>query len=185
MKLAVITGSIRQGRVTHGLAQDISKRAAELGGVEVTNVDLKDLDLPFFDEAISPKFNPDRKTEGAVKQWLDALATADAYVLVSPEYNKSIPGALKNAIDFIAYEVSNKPVALASHGSSNGGYSLGQLRIIVSELGGVTIPRFIGLPYGSYDSEGNFSGDVESHQGQIDGLLTQLKQYSDALASVR
>lgn len=185
MKLAVITGSVRQSRVSNHLAEAIVDRAEQMDGVEVSHIDLKDLDLPMFDEPISPKYNQNRETTGAVKQWLDALSDADGYVIVSPEYNKSISGALKNAFDYIAHEVKHKPFGLASHGSANGAYAIANLRVIVPELGGVSTPRFIGLPYASYDADGNYSGDAGERDQQIDGLVSQVRDYADALADLR
>ena len=185
MKLGIIIGSVRESRVSQHIAEAIAKRAEARDGVEVSMLDLKTYNLPVFNEAISPKYNPDRKPEGAAKEWLDALAGVDALVIVSPEYNRSVSGALKNALDYIAYEVSHKPVALASHGSYSGAYALTNLRTIVPELGGVTIPLFISLPYGQFDAEGNFSGDQQEFDSHTDNVLEELHKYSDALEVVR
>lgn len=185
MKIAVITGSVRQGRVSNHLAQAVVQRAKEIEGVEVTQIDLKELALPMFDEAVSPKYNSNRELIGPAKQWLEALSEADGYVIVSPEYNKSIPGALKNALDYIGHEVDDKPFGIVSHGSSNGAYAIANLRVIIPELGGVSMPRFVGLPFGSYDAEGNYSGKAEERDQYIDGLLEQVKNYADALAVLR
>lgn len=185
MKLAIITGSVRQGRVSNHLAEAVAKRASQLDDVEVVQLDLKELALPIFDEAVSPKFNSNRQLTGAAKQWLEALDEADGYVLVSPEYNKSIPGALKNALDYIAHEVDNKPFGLVSHGSANGAYAIANLRVIIPELGGVSTPRFVGLPYGSYDAEGRYSGNPEERDQYIDDMLKQVKGYAEALVATR
>lgn len=185
MKLGIITGSLRQGRVTKHLADDIAKRVAQLDGVEVKQLDLMELNLPMFDEAISPKFNPDRQVSGSVKQWLDTLAEVDAVVVVSPEYNKSISGALKNAFDFIAHEVNHKPFAIAAHGSSRGAFAVAELRVIIPELGGISIPHYAGLSYSPYDSDGSYKGDASEKDALIDNLLAELRKYSDALVAVR
>lgn len=185
MKLGIIVGSVRQGRVSHHLANIIAERARQREGVEVQMLDLMELNLPMFDEPISPKYNPDRQVETPAKDWLEALAQVDALVVVSPEYNRSLPGALKNAFDFIAHEVSHKPFGLVSHGSYNGGFTLDHLRTIVPELGGVTIPRFVGLPFGSFDGEGNYSGSLDDLHSQLDAQLEELAKYSAALVAVR
>lgn len=185
MKVGIITGSLRQERVTNHISAAVVEHAKGMDGVEVVEIDLKQYDLPHFNEAISPKYNPDRTATGVVKEWLDTLASVDALVIVSPEYNRSIPGSLKNAFDYIAYEISHKPVALVTHGSFSGAFSHDHLRTIVPELGGVTIPRFLAVPYGSFDSEGGFSGDREGFDSQAKALLEQLQQYSDALIDLR
>lgn len=185
MKLGIITGSMREGRVSGHIASVVVERAKSVDGVEVVELDLKELNLPFFDEAISPKYNPDRSVTGPAKTWLDALADVDAVVVVSPEYNRSISGVLKNAFDFIAHEVKHKPFGLVSHGSYGGAYALSQLRTIVPELGGVTIPRFVSIPYGRFDADGNMNEGSEETKSHIDGLLEELRAYSDALADLR
>ena len=185
MKLGIIIGSTREGRISHHFAQAVADSANKMDEVAAEVMDLRDYDLPIFNEAISPKYNPDRRVSGGVRQWLDGLSEQDAYVVVSPEYNRSISGALKNALDYIAHEVDNKPFALISHGSFNGGFALAELRVVVPELGGVTIPGMIGMPYGSFDGEGNFTGDADNFGERITGLLSELKKYSDALFGMR
>lgn len=177
MKLGIIIGSIREGRVTSHLAKMVEAQANKLDGVETTVIDLRDYDLPMFNEAISPKYNPNREVTGVAKSWLDTLAAQDAYVVVSPEYNRSIPGVLKNAFDYVAHEMDKKPSALVSHGSFNGGFALGHLRTIMPELGSFTIPSFIGIPYGSFDETGSYTGDADSLNQRIDGLLRSLAQH--------
>ena len=88
MKLQVIVGSVRQGRVSDKVAQWVAKEAQTLPDTEVEVLDLVDYPMPFFDEEISPAYNPSRKPIPEVKKWLDKLAEADAYALVTPEYNR-------------------------------------------------------------------------------------------------
>jgi len=109
MKLAVITGATRPGRQTPKQSKWIVKTASELDDVEVEHVDLKDYPLPFFNEAISPRYNPNRQLEPAVKKWLAKIDQFDAYIFVTPEYNHSLPGELKNVFDFITWELKRKP----------------------------------------------------------------------------
>ena len=95
MKVQVIDASVRKGRVTERVAAWVAAEAANIDEFEVELVDLKDYELPLIDEGASPQYNPDRKPEGVVKKWLDKIAEADAYIIVSPEYNRAIPGAMK------------------------------------------------------------------------------------------
>lgn len=185
MKLGIITGSTRQGRQTGHLADIVTAQAKKLSDTEVKVLDLREYDLPMFDEAISPKYNPNRQPSEPVKQWLDDLTACDAFVLVSPEYNRAIPGVLKNAFDHIAHEVNDKPFALISHGSYSGGFALAALRVIVPELGGISIPHMIGLPYGPFDQSGAYTGDLAALTDRLDAQLADLQRYSDTLASVR
>ncbi len=185
MKLGIIIGSIREGRSSQHLAALVEKQANNLDGVETTVLDLRDFNLPMFNEAISPKYNPNRRTNTEGKKWLDALSAQDAFVIVSPEYNRAVPGVLKNAFDYIAHEVNDKPFALISHGSYNGGFTLANLRVMVPELGGISIPAMIGIPYGQFDEKGTYIGDESTLTGRIDSQLADLRRYSEALMSVR
>lgn len=140
-KIAIITGSTRQGRVTDRLATWVAEEVKKNSEVEV--IDLKDYQLPFFEEAVSPRYNPERAPEGVVKQWLDKIAEFDGYVLVTPEYNRATSGVLKNALDFLDYQMEQKPVALVGHGTTGGAQAVGNLRNALPGVGAVTIPQAI------------------------------------------
>ncbi|HVX48465.1 MAG TPA: NAD(P)H-dependent oxidoreductase [Candidatus Saccharimonadales bacterium] len=141
MKIAVILGSIRPGRATERVAKWAADEAAKLEGAEVEIVDLKDYPLPLFDEAASPQFNPDRKPEGVVKKWLDKLDDVDAVIIASPEYNRSIPGPMKNALDYVAFELAKKPVALVTHGSVGGAYAMADYRVALAQMHAIVVPE--------------------------------------------
>lgn len=120
MKLAIITGATRPGRQTPRQSQWIIKTAAQLEGVEVEHIDLKDYPMPFFNEASSPRYNQNREVDPAVQNWLSKIEQFDAYVFVTPEYNHTIPGELKNVFDYMTWELKHKPAAVASHGTVGG-----------------------------------------------------------------
>src|SRR4051812_42699641 len=109
MKLQIIVGSTRPGRTTERMAKWIASEAKNLANAQVEVVDLADYPLPFLNEPISPRYNPDRKPGPEVQKWISKIAEGDAYVYVTPEYNHSIPGVLKNAIDYLTWEMAKKP----------------------------------------------------------------------------
>jgi NAD(P)H-dependent FMN reductase len=111
MKLQVIIGSTRPGRISDRVAKWVAAEAKNLPDTSVDVVDLADYNLPFIDEAISPQFNPDRKPNEPARRWLSKLAEADVYVLVTPEYNRSYSAVLKNALDYVDFQMAKKPVA--------------------------------------------------------------------------
>lgn len=158
-KIAVIIGSTREGRVTDRLAtwviQEVKKYA------EVEAIDLKDFPLPFFEEGVSPRYNPERKPAPAVQKWLDKIAEFDGYVLVTPEYNRATSGVLKNALDFLDYQMEQKPVALVGHGTTGGAQAVGNLRNALPGVGAVTIPQAI---YFSHRVGEVISEDGELHE---------------------
>lgn len=191
MKLAVVTGATRPERQTIRQSKWIVKTASKIDGADVEHVDLRDYPLPFFNESISPRYNPNRDPEPAVKKWLDKIGQFDAYIFVTPEYNHSMPGELKNVFDFITWELKRKPTAVASHGSYGGVRAALQLKVVLSESQSVVIPNFNAIAGMSniIDEEGNLDAEAAANpygpQGQLDGLLAELAWYSDVLADAR
>jgi NAD(P)H-dependent FMN reductase len=147
--------------------------------------------MPFFNEAISPRYNPDRKPEPSVQKWLDKINEFDAYVFVTPEYNHSIPGELKNAFDFITWELNRKPAAIVSHGTVGGARAAMHLKEVISEGHAVPIPNFVALAGMSdlIDEDGNLAESAKANpygpQKTLEGLLDELQWYSDALTPAR
>src|SRR5581483_2203347 len=132
MKVQIIVGSIRQNRVSHKVAKWIEHTAKNIEGMEPEIVDLADYSMPLFDEAMPPQYNPERKPHPEVKRWLEKLAEADSYIIVTPEYNRSVPSVLKNALDYTDYQFSRKPVATIGHGSTGGAQAVAHLRGILA-----------------------------------------------------
>jgi NAD(P)H-dependent FMN reductase len=193
MKLAVIVGATRQGRKTEQQAKWAFNSAKQLEGVEAELVDLRDYPMPFFDEAISPRYNPERKVDPAVKPWLAKLEEFDAYLFVTPEYNHSITGVLKNALDYVTWELLRKPAAVISHGANGGARAMTDLKEILSESRAVLVPSASSVAISGMseviDEDGNLSEEVKANpygpQNGLDTLLNDLKWYSDALATAR
>ena len=192
MKLQIIIGSTRPGRQSDKLAKWVAKHAGELEGAEVELVDLKDYELPLFNEAVSPQYNPERKPFGVVAKWLNKLAEADAYVLVTPEYNRTTSGVLKNALDYIDFQFKDKPVGIVAHGSSGGGQAVGHLRGIVPGLQAVTVPQAVYFGHRVSEvitEDGELAEELASNpygpKSGLDAMLNSLKWYSDALAAAR
>jgi NAD(P)H-dependent FMN reductase len=191
MRLGIIVGTTRQGRQTLKQAKWVFNTAKALEGVDAELVDLADHALPFFEEAVSPRYNPNRQPEPAAQTWLDKIALFDAYIVVSPEYNHSIPGVLKNAFDYFDWQMQRKPAGIVTHGVVGGARAAMHLKEIISEAQAVPMSKFVafhGVSEG-IDDEGELSEAVKAipygPQSQLDGLLTDLKWYSDALATAR
>lgn len=149
--------------------------------------------MPFFDEPISPRYNPEREIDVRAKRWLDKLEKFDAYVFVTPEYNHSIPGVLKNALDYVTWELQRKPAAVVSHGSAGGARAQTQLKIILSESRALPIPvpsalAMAGMP-DKIDEKGNLKAELAegpySPQSALEQTLEELRWYSDALSAAR
>ena len=192
MKLQIIIGSTRQGRISDRIAKWVAQRAGNLPDVAVELVDLRDFEMPFFDEAISPQFNPSRRPVAAVEGWLNKLAEAEGYVIVTPEYNRSYAAVLKNALDYVDFQLARKPVALVAHGSSGGAQAVAHLRGVLPGLLAVTVPKatFIaGMAATLFDDAGQINEEEKEQAAGVEAALkttlADLKWYSDALAAAR
>ena len=123
-KLLVIVGSTRPGRAADLVVPWVTSRAREHGGFDVEVADLRDWPLPIFGEhagTIGDRTDP-TYSEPLVRAWNKKVKQADAFVVVTPEYNHSIPAVLKNAIDtvWLSFGFRNKPVAAVGYSGSVG-----------------------------------------------------------------
>ena len=191
MKLAVIVGSTRQNRETLKQAKWVQQTAEQTDDIEAELIDLKDYPMPFFDEPISPRYNRNRKIDAKVQPWLDKLAEFDAYIFVTPEYNHSITGVLKNALDYVTFEINRKPSTVVSHGTVGGARAAMHLKEILSESKSVPIPNAVALHGVSeaIDEAGNLNEVLKANpygpQGSLEGAIAELKWYSDAFEVAR
>ena len=191
MKLAVISSSVRDGRATERLAKWVAREASAKHGIEVELVDLKEYPMPLFNEPESPRFNQHRQVDPTAQKWLDRLKAADAYLFVTPEYDHSIPGVLKNAIDYVAWEMAKKPATAAAHGTVGGARAIMHLKEIISESRAVPTPTQLAVVAmtSKIDADGNLAeSEAAAPYGlrvRLGILLDELTWYSDALATAR
>lgn len=190
MKIAVVIGSVREGRVTDRLAKWVIDEAGKQADVEA--IDMKDYPMPFMDEPISPRYNPNRTPKPEVKKWLDKIAEFDGYVFVTPEYNRTTSGVLKNAIDYLDFQMEKKPVALVGHGSSGGAQAIASLRMALPGVGAVTVPQalfFTDRVGEAIDEDGMVKeGLNEATSGQQNTLKAQMETlvwYAQALKTAQ
>lgn len=185
-KIAVVIGSTREGRQTDKLAK---WAAGELEKITETEIlDLRDYPMPFLNEAVSPRYNPERQPDEQTKKWLTKLAEFDGYVFVTPEYNRSTSAVLKNAIDVLDYQMEKKPVALIGHGSSGGAQAIANLRMALPGVGAVTVPQalfFTDRVGEAIDEDGVLAADLEAqpygHQANLKTQAETLVWYANAL----
>ena len=132
LRIAIVTGSTRPGRNNEAVARWVHQFAVRRTDGEFELVDVADYHLPLFDEPVSPMFG--EYTKPHTKAWSDKVASFDGYVFVTPEYNHSIPGALKNALDFLYREWNNKAAGFVSYGGAGGARAVEHLRLVMAEL---------------------------------------------------
>jgi NAD(P)H-dependent FMN reductase len=150
LTVKVILGTTREGRFGDKPAHWILGEAAKLPGVEAELLDLRDFPLPFFDRPSSPGREGGVYPHPVVTRWAEQVAKADAYIVVSPEYNHGYPAVLKNAFDHIYPEWARKPIGFVSYGNAGGARAIEQLRLVAVELQMWPITRALHLPVEVY-----------------------------------
>lgn len=130
-KIGIIMSTTRPGRFGDVPTSWIYNIARQRHDIEVEIVDLRDYPMPMFDQAIPLVYAP---VENPIaKQWAARMATFDGYIFVTAEYNHSITGVLKNALDFLFPELQRKPAAFVGYGGVGGARAVEHLRHILAE----------------------------------------------------
>lgn len=132
LKVAVIISSTRPTRFGEIPAKWILEKANERPEIAAEIVDLRDFNLPFFDEVASNAWAPSQNAEAV--RWQNKVAEFDAYIVVAAEYNRSITGALKNAFDQAYKEWNGKAIGFVGYGSVGGARAIEHARSIAIEL---------------------------------------------------
>src|SRR5579862_7185395 len=172
MRLMIILGSTRQGRRGEVVAKWVQAGAQADGRLEADYVDLKELNLPFFDEPLSPfSMYAEGKdyTYPEGKAWAQRVGQAEGVLIVTPEYNHGYTAVLKNALDWVGPQWVDKPVAFVSYGGVSGGArAVEQLRTVTIELGLVQVANPIHFVF--FAQAFNEQGEP-NHSGTNDSLL--------------
>ena len=190
IQIAVIIGSIREGRFADKPAAWIAGEAGKLSGVEVDVIDLKEVKLPTFAMPGYPSAIQDGNYgNDAVNGLAKRIAAADAFIIVSPEYNHGYSSALKDAFDSLYKEWNNKPVAFVGYGSVGGARAVEQMRAVSIELQMAPIRNAVHLPGDVYmaamkTSHADMSAFAPVAE-KAQGLLTQLLWWARALKAAR
>jgi NAD(P)H-dependent FMN reductase len=137
LRVAVIIGSTREGRMGGRIGRWFVERAGERADMAVTVVDLADFDFPGSYPAVAT---------AAMRSFVRHVDEAEAFAVVTPEYNHSFPASLKQAIDYAYDEWQAKPVGFVSYGCrSTGAHAVDQLRTVFTALHAVTVPGVVAL----------------------------------------
>jgi len=191
MKIVVILGSTRtKFRLGERVAKWVMNETKKYFKAEFTLLDLREYNLPFFDEEEGPRGNKDRHPAENVKRWIDDIASGDGYIFITPEYNEGPSAALKNAIDFIRHEADRKPAVFIgySDGANGGMYAPMQLRVNVSEVGMVALKtqQIILSAQKKLNEEGVAQAEhKESLEKRFARLATEIIWFTDTLKTAR
>ncbi|MFH5823550.1 NADPH-dependent FMN reductase [Georgenia sp. AZ-5] len=182
-KIAIVTGSVRPGRQSLNVANWVRSIADQRTDAEFEVVDIADFNLPVWQEATPPAWGPAASAEG--QAWSAKMAEFDGFVFVVSEYNHSITGALKNALDYLATEVNNKAAGFVSYGSAGGARAVEHLRGILSEMQVAHVRNAVLLSL--FTDFENFSvfTPTEPSTGSVQPMLDQLVTWTKAMEAVR
>jgi NAD(P)H-dependent FMN reductase len=183
IRIAIIIGSTRPGRNGEAVAKWVYKIAQKRTDAEFELVDIKDFNLPLLDEAVPPIMGQYSKPH--TKTWAAKIGSFDAYVFVTPEYNHGISGALKNAIDFLFAEWTNKAAGFVSYGGASGARAVEQLRLVLAEVQIATVRNQTLLSmYTDFENFSVFKPGPTKEQS-VDDMLDQLIAWGGALTTLR
>jgi NAD(P)H-dependent FMN reductase len=183
-KIAIILGSTRPGRKGEVVAKWVYDLASKRDDAQFELVDLLDWPLPHLDEAVPPSYG--QYANDHTKEWSKKIAEFDGYIFVTPEYNRSTSGVLKNAIDFLYGEWNNKAAAFVSYGAVAGGTrAVEHLRLMMGELQIADVRTQVVVSLANDFENWTDFHPKPQHENDLDTQLNQLIAWSKALRGVR
>ena len=189
LKLKIILGSTREGRFSEYAGAWMKDQAAKHPEFETEVLDLRDYDMPFFDQMATPSSKTEPYKNEAVARWTAKIAEADVFIIIAPEYNRGITGVLKNAIDWVYPEWNKKAISYVGYGTAMGSRAVEHLRTSAIEQQMVPVRQavHIAAPWTLRD---NFTGPLKP--GALDPferdaatMLEQLKEWGTATRGMR
>lgn len=183
LNIGIILGSTRPGRNGEAVANWVVEHTRARSDARYELVDIKDYDLPLLDEPIPP--SQGRYSRPHTKRWAAKIASFDAFVFVTPEYNHSTSAALKNAIDFLYAEWNNKAAGFVSYGSMGGARAVEHLRVIMGEVQVADVRAQVMFSLATDFKNYSQFEPHPRHEKELDALLQQLVAWGEALRAVR
>ncbi|MFE9917407.1 NADPH-dependent FMN reductase [Micromonospora sp. NPDC005553] len=192
LRIGLIVGSTRPGRRGTAIARwamEVAERheAVRVGDAVCTLVDLAEQELPLLDEPVPALFGDYRRPH--TLRWAAVVDACDAFVFVTPDYNRSIPAALKNGIDYLYAEWTDKVAGVLSYGVRGGTRAADHLRAILTEVRTVVVPTEVALSiFTDFDFTGADSGDptagrfvpADGREAELSAMLTEIVTWSRA-----
>ena len=175
LNIGIILGSTRQGRVSPQVGEWVKGIADKRGDANYEIVDIADFKLPFLGEADAP----------GIAAWNEKLASLDGFVFIVQEYNHSITGALKNALDLAREAWNNKAAGIVSYGSTGGARAAEHLRGICGELKIADVRTHPTLSLFTDFENGSTFKPQELHLTNVNAMLDEVVAWSGALKTLR
>lgn len=182
-KIAIIIGSTRPGRKGETIARWVYNIATQRSDASFEVVDIADYKLPLLDEpepAIMGNYSKSHTND-----WSKKIGSFDGFIFVTPEYNKTIPGALKNAIDYLFKEWNNKACGFVGYGLAGGTCAVENLRLIMGELLVADVRAQVRISlFNDFNQSGQFN-PASFHGSDLQTMLDQTVAWSNSLKSLR
>ncbi|WP_394578983.1 NADPH-dependent FMN reductase [Cytobacillus firmus] len=175
LNIGIILGSTRQGRVSPQVGSWVKEIANKRGDAEYEIIDIADFKLPFLGEADSP----------GIAAWNEKLSSLDGFIFIVQEYNHSITGALKNALDLAREPWNNKAAGIVSYGSTGGARAAEHLRGIMGELMIADVRVHPTLSLFTDFENGTVFKPQDLHLDNVNSMIDQVISWSGALKNIR
>ena len=182
-RIGIILGSTRPNRNGEQVARWVYDIASSRSDAEFELIDLRDYPLPHLDEPLPPSMGQYKNEH--TRQWADKIASFDGFVIVTPEYNHSTSGVLKNAIDYLYAEWNNKAVGFVSYGGVGGARAAEHLRLVAGELQMADVRQQVALSLLTEFENFSVFKPGDYNRAALDTLLDQVIAWSAALAPLR
>jgi len=186
-QIAIISGSTRPGRRSGAVAAWVLAAATARPDAEFTLIDLADVGLPLLDEPLPPRAAAYQRPH--TLRWARTIGGFDGYVLVTPEYNHSVPAALKNAIDYLYAEWNDKAAGFVGYGADGGVRAVEHLRQIMAEVKVAGVGTQVALSlfddFTAYRSPDSTFRPRAHQQQTVAAMLDELVEWSAAMKAIR
>lgn len=186
LNIAVITSTTRQGRFADKVIPWFMALAGKSTDMKLEVVDLREFPLPFFDEPASNAWLPSKSP--VAQQWQKKIASYDGYIFLVAEYNRSIPAALKNALDYAYPEWLKKPAGYVGYGGVGAARAIEHLRLICVELQMVPMRAGVhiqGADFMAAFRQGKALETLTYLDAGVKEMLSQLKWWASVLKPAR
>jgi NAD(P)H-dependent FMN reductase len=182
-RIAIVAGTTRPNRKSLDVARWVLERAAQRSDAAFEIVDLADVDLPLLDEPMPAMSG--RYTHERTRQWAQTVAQFDGFVFVCSEYNHSIPAALKNALDHLYAEWTNKSAGFVTYGTNGGIRAAEALRLVMGELQIADVRAGVALNLFTDFEDFTTFRPSPIHDRSMNAMLDQVVAWAAALAPLR
>lgn len=183
MKIGIVIGSVRDGRVGAAVAEWTCAQAAGRE-VEYELIDPRQFDLPVYSSQQVPALAERAYDDERVNAWSRAIDSCDGFIFVTPEYNHSVPGALKNAFDSVFPEWWGKAIGFISYGAAFGFRAVEHWRLIVANANMFDVKAQVALSTILHWQDGVFT-PADRHAAEVEVLFSSLEAASATMSSMR